>query len=110
MVLLLAPAQLTTGPGGNGNDRGQAEQHSQDNKGKDPLQSDKLALKLRNAKRGGEDAEPEAHRVVLVGDDEERSVREDGPHEDVGEDPRDKAVLMGNHDGAVPVNGDKGPC
>lgn len=48
--------------------------------------------------------------TYLVNDDEEAAVEKDSPNEDVTEDPRDKRSGMGHHQGAVPVNGDKGPC
>lgn len=45
----------------------------------------------------------------LVGDKEERAIGQDGPDGDVATDAGEEVVLVGQHDGAVPVNGDKGP-
>lgn len=47
--------------------------------------------------------------AYLVNDDEEKSIDEDGPNEDVAKDARHQMMGMGNHQCAVPVNGNKGP-
>ena len=47
--------------------------------------------------------------AYLVDDDEEESVSENGPDEDVSEDTRHKVVRVGNHQSTVPVDGNKGP-
>lgn len=49
-------------------------------------------------------------RAYLVDADEEETIDKNGPHEDIGEDSGDEAVLVGNHDGTVPVNSHEGPC
>lgn len=66
-LLVLAEAELAAGPCSQTHDCRQAEQDRQDNKGKDPLERDELALELSNAQRCSQDAKPEANSVVLVG-------------------------------------------
>lgn len=48
-------------------------------------------------------------RTHLIHNDEEDSIDEDGPDEDVGKDAGDERGRVGHHDGSVPVDGDKGP-
>jgi hypothetical protein len=64
---------------------------------------------LGNSNSGSKDAERETHCVILVNHDEEESIGEDGPDEDVSKDTRDKVVRVGNHQSTVPVNGNKSP-
>lgn len=47
--------------------------------------------------------------TYIVKSKEEESVTKDGPDEDVTKDAGNKALLVGHHDGSVPVNGNKGP-
>ena len=49
--LVLAEVELTAGPCSKTHDCREAEQYSQDNKGKDPLECNELALELSNAQR-----------------------------------------------------------
>lgn len=46
----------------------------------------------------------------LVHNDEEESINENGPDEDVAEDTSYQRCRMRNHDSPVPVNGDECPC
>lgn len=107
---LLAKAQLTSGPRGYGKDEGCTEQHSHNGKGKDPLKGHDLVFELRNTERSGQNAEPEAHGVVLVRDQEEGTVCQDGPDEDVGEDTGYEALAVRNEDASIPVDCDECPC
>jgi hypothetical protein len=100
---------LLAGPGGNSDRDGSKEEDSHDDKGEDPLQGDNLTEELRDANGGGKNAEREAHGVVLVDDDEEASVGENGPDEDVAKDAGDQVSRVGDHESSVPVDGDKGP-
>jgi len=94
---------------GNGNDNRRNKQDSHDGEGKDPLESDGLVKELADANCCGEDAEGEAHGVVLVDCDEEAAVNQNGPDEDVSEDSSDQVVRSVDHDGSVPVDGDEVP-
>ena len=47
--------------------------------------------------------------TYLVGKDEEQSIDKDGPDKNVCKDAGNERVLVGHHDGAVPVDGHKGP-
>lgn len=59
------PLELLAGPGGHGHGDRCDEEHSHDDECEDPLQGNHLAEELRNANRRGEDAEVEAHGIVL---------------------------------------------
>lgn len=45
----------------------------------------------------------------IVDTEEEQAKGEERPDENVGKDAGDQAVLVRHHDGAIPVDGDKGP-
>lgn len=92
-----------------GDDQRQHEEDGHDGEGEDPLEGDDLAVELRHAEGGGQDAQVEAHGVILVDDDEESTVGKDRPDEDVGEDPSNQTRWVVDHDGAVPVDGHKRP-
>jgi hypothetical protein len=47
--------------------------------------------------------------TYLEGDDEEAPVGKNGPDEDVAEDTGNQVGGMGNHEGSIPVDGNKGP-
>lgn len=47
--------------------------------------------------------------TYIVESKEEESVTKDRPDEDVTKDAGNKTLLVGNHDGSVPVDGNKGP-
>lgn len=51
----------------------------------------------------------ELWQAYLVDDDEEHSVDQNRPDEDVGKDAGNEAVLGRHHDGAVPVQSHEGP-
>lgn len=48
-------------------------------------------------------------QAYLVDDNEEHSINQDGPDEDVGKDAGNEAVLGRDHDGTVPVESNEGP-
>jgi len=60
-----AERQVPAHHGGDGDEDGQDEEHGHDGEGKDPLEGDDLVAELCHAQRGGEDAQVEAHGVVL---------------------------------------------
>lgn len=82
---------------------------------------------LGNSNSGSKNAKREAHGVILrvvcqcavplgrgkraylVNHDEEESIGEDGPDEDVSKNTRHKVVRVGNHQSTVPVDGNKSP-
>lgn len=120
--LLLAEGELTALRYSGAHDERQAEQCGHNDEGKDPLESNDLALELSNAQGRRQEAEPEAKDVVLLecqfGDSagefpaakthmvnykEEQAVDQERPDEDVGENPSNQAALMRYHDGTVPV-------
>lgn len=59
------PLELLAGPGGYGHGDGRDKEHSHNDESEDPLQGNNLAEELRNTNGGREDAEIEAHGVVL---------------------------------------------
>lgn len=67
-----------------------------------------MAVELSHAQGGRQQAEPEAHGVVLVGNEKEEAVGEERPDKDVGHDSGSNSNV-GHHDGAVPVEGHKCP-
>lgn len=62
----LRPAVLLASPSRDGNCDGGHEQDGHDGEGEDPLECDKLVEELCDANGGSENAEGEAHGVVLV--------------------------------------------
>lgn len=104
-----SPEVLATRPCRNSDDKGEDEQDCHDGEGEDPLERDDLSLELSYTQSGRQHAQEESHGIILVDDDEECSIDQNGPDENVGKDPSYKSVGMGHHDGAVPVDGDKGP-
>lgn len=119
------PLKLLAGPGGHGHGDGRDEEHRHDDEGKDPLQGNNLAEELRDANRSGQDAEVEPHGVVLgllvlicqewqftnlVGHNEETTVDQDTPDEDVAKDAGNEVGGVGNHQSTIPVDSHKGPC
>lgn len=48
--------------------------------------------------------------TYIEGNDEEESVCQNGPDEDIAKNSGHQAVRVRHHDGAVPVNGHKRPC
>jgi len=60
-----------------GDQDGEKEQDTHDDKGKDPLEGDDVGEELRDTQRCAENAEVETHGVVLVGDKEEEAVAHD---------------------------------
>jgi len=87
-----------------GDDDCQHEEDGHDGEGEDPLEGDYLTVELRDAEGGGQDAQAEAHGVVLVDNDEESTVRENRPDEDVRKDPSHQTGWVVDHDGTVPVD------
>lgn len=59
------PSGVSAGGARGSNGDGQHEEDSHDDKGKDPLECNDLALELSDSNCGGQDAESEAHGVVL---------------------------------------------
>ena len=51
----------------------------------------------------------ELEQTYLVDNNEEHSVDQDRPDEDVGKDASNKAMLGRDHDGTVPVQSNEGP-
>lgn len=47
--------------------------------------------------------------TYIVDGQEEGTVGQNRPDEDIGEDAENQGILLGNHDGSVPVDGNKGP-
>jgi hypothetical protein len=74
------------------------------------LEGDDLSEELSNSNGGGEHTQVETHGVILVRNDEEQTISQDGPDEDVAKDSGNERFGVGYHDGAVPVDGDKVPC
>jgi hypothetical protein len=103
------PVDLPASRSRNSNNNRSDEKQSHDDKGKDPLEGNHLVKELRNSNSGSKDAKREAHCVILVNHDEEESVCEDGPDEDVSKDTGHKVVRVGNHQSTVPVDGNKSP-
>lgn len=64
---------------------------------------------LGNSNCGSKDAKREAHGVILVDDDEEESVGENGPDEDISKDTGNQMMGVGDHQSTIPVDCDKGP-
>lgn len=48
--------------------------------------------------------------AYLVDADEEKAIGKNRPHENVGKDSGDEAILVRNHDGTIPVNSHESPC
>lgn len=48
--------------------------------------------------------------TYTVGNNEKQSIDKDGPDENVAKDSGHQGLRMWHHDGAIPVNGHKGPC
>lgn len=109
LSLASAPADLLTGPSRYGDDHSEDEQHRHDGEGKDPLEGNDTIEELGDSQGSRQNAQVEAHGVVLVDDNEEHSVDQDRPDEDVGKDASNKAVLGRDHNGTVPVQGNEGP-
>lgn len=65
--LLLAEGELTAFRYSGTDDERQAEQRGHNDEGKDPLESNDLALELTNSQGRRQEAEPEAKDVVLIG-------------------------------------------
>lgn len=68
------------------NQDGQDEQDGHNGECKDPLKGDDVSEELGNTQSSTENAQVEAHSVVLVGDEEEETIAQDGPDHDVGQD------------------------
>lgn len=107
--LLLSPRKFPSGPSWNGDDESEDEENSHDDKGKNPLEGNDLVGELGDTERGREHAEGEADGVVLVDEDEEKSVDKNGPNEDVAKDAGHQVIRVVDHESAIPVDGDKGP-
>lgn len=107
--LSASPEVFTTRPSGDSDDNGEDEKDCHNGEGEDPLEGDDLSLELSYTQSGGQHAQEEAHCIVLVDDDEECAIDQNGPDEDVGEDSSHKSVGMRYHDGTIPVDGDKSP-
>jgi hypothetical protein len=48
--------------------------------------------------------------TYIVGNNEKSTVSQNAPDENVTKDSSNQIVSMRHHDGAIPVNGHKGPC
>jgi len=90
-------------------DQGGEEEDSHDNEGKDPLECNDLGEELANADRGGQDAQCEAHGVVLVCDEEEQSIYQNTPNRNIGQNAGWQSIGI-NCDGSIPVQSNKCPC
>jgi hypothetical protein len=64
---------------------------------------------LGNSNCRSKDAKREAHSVIFVDDDEEESVSENGPDEDISKDTRNQMMRVGDHQSTIPVDCNKGP-
>jgi len=104
-----SPANLSASPGGDCDNDSCDEEKSHDDESENPLESNDLVKELRNTNGRGKNTEREAHGVILVDDDEEQSIGENGPNEDVSEDAGHQMVGVRNHQSAIPVDGNKGP-
>jgi len=104
------PSEFPATPGGHGNGKCHDEEDSHDDKGKDPLQSNNLALELSDTNCCRKNGKGETHGVIIVDDDEKHAVGKNGPNENISEDSRNQVSGMGHHEGSVPVNGNKCPC
>lgn len=60
-------------------------------------------------KRGGRGWVSGCSATHLVKDDKEQAIGQNGPDEDIAEDSGNETCGVGHHDGAVPVDGNKGP-
>ena len=105
-----SPLYLPARPGRNSDDQSHKEHNAHDDEGKDPLQRNNLASELSDTNSSSENAEGEAHGVILVDANEEQAIAQDGPDEDITKDTGSQISRVGYHQGAVPVNGNKGPC
>jgi len=93
----------------NSDDEGGEEENSQNDEGKDPLEGKGLNEELSNAKGCGQDAEGKANGVVLVCKEEEKSIHQDSPDEDIGHDAGCQALGTGSN-GTIPVQSNECPC
>jgi len=93
---------------GEGNNDGGNEEDGHDGEGKDPLEGDDLAEELTNTEGGAENAEGEAHSVILEGDEEEKSVDEDTPDSNISKDAAEQTLSV-ECNSTVPVQGNEGP-
>ena len=65
LCLASAPADLLTGPSRYGDDYSEDKQHCHDGEGKDPLECNDAVKELGDSQGSRENAEVEAHGVVL---------------------------------------------
>jgi len=94
---------------GHSNYHGGDKESSHDGERKDPLEGDDLAEELGNTNGSRQDAEIEAHGVVLVVNDEEHAVSQDRPDENIAENAGNEAFGVVHHDRTIPVDSDKCP-
>jgi len=85
------------------------EQDAHDHKGKDPLESDSLREELTHTQRSCQDAQCEAHGVVLVHDEEKQAIDEDAPDGNVGQDTS-RCRMRVDRNRTIPVQCNKSPC
>ena len=61
----MTETEIAPRPRSDTNNHRKAEQYSHDDKSEDPLEGDSLAMKLGDAQRGCQNAEPETNGIVL---------------------------------------------
>lgn len=67
-----------------------------------------MSQELSNTKRGTQNGQAVAHRVVLVGDQEKHAIDQNAPDGNVGQNSCGQRVCI-DHDGTVPVESDESP-
>lgn len=105
---LPAPGDLFAKQARNGNCQSCKEQDTHDSEREDPLESDYLPQELCDAKGCSQNTEFKAHRVVLVGYQEEASKDEDSPDGDVAKNASGQSMSI-DCNCTIPVKSNESP-
>jgi len=108
-VLLPAETEFLAENTWNRNTNCDDEQDAHDHKGKDPLESDSLREELTYTQRSSQNAQCEAHGVVLVHDEEKQAIDENTPDGNVSQDASRRGMGI-DRNSTIPVEGNESPC
>jgi len=85
------------------------EEDCENDKGKDPLESDDLDSELLDSKGKSQNGQGVAEDVILGRKDVDKTNQEDHPDEDIGHDPCGQGMSM-HGNSSIPEQGRKRPC